>query len=153
MDLTGLDAIEAELNKYSIRFRNKALRRALSEGSELVRAEAERLAPVGRVTTGWMAFLDDPNKPRLKEHIGKQISVSRKRAWARVGIMYKFVRHGHLVEFGARPHFMRIGNRVIYHPGIVRKQPFMRPAVDGKGTEAINLMGQILFDIVFGGLP
>lgn len=149
LDLEGLERLEKKLNELPIRIRNKALRKALDKGSEVVLEEAIRLCPKRKPTVGWMAFLEDDNES-LHDNIKKQVSVTRRYAWARVGVDYKKVRHGHLVEFGVSPHMIRIANRIFRHPG-TRRQPFMRPAFDTKGEKAVEIMSNILYDVAMEG--
>ena len=70
-----------------------------------------------------------PAFPYLRRRVGAGKSSGR------VGVDHKKVKHGHMVEFGTRPH--RVGK--FHHPG-ARKQPFMRPAFDYKGDKALDIM-------------
>jgi HK97 gp10 family phage protein len=131
--ITGLDEIEKRLQQLPEKLRRKAIRQALKDGTEIVRAEAAMKAPRRRPGRGWMGFVERDDGPHLRDNITSKVSVTNKGATGRVGVDYKKVKHGHLVEFGTKPH--RIGK--LHHPG-ARKQPFMRPAFDGKGDEAVN---------------
>ncbi len=158
IDLEGLDRLEKKLQELPEKLRRKSLRQALKAGTNIVKDEAKRLAPkAGRaIKDDFLFFLSGPDLPKhLRDHIVSQVTVTGDRAWGRVGIDYRQVRHGHLVEFGTSPHpiKIKINNRTITvnHPGS-RKQPFMRPAVENKGEEAVNTMANMLFDAVMEGI-
>lgn len=127
-EIRGLDEIERRLQALPEKLRRKHLRTILRDGSELIRAEAEQKCP--RAPTP-----STPSAGHLADAIVKKVTVTNRYASARVGIDYSKVKHGHLVEFGTKPH--KVGKR--QHPG-ARRQPFMRPAFDYKGNEALNLM-------------
>lgn len=131
--ISGLDQIQKRLQELPEKIRKKHIRKALKDGSELVRAEAAMRAPRRKPGRGWMGFVERDDGPHLRDNITSRVTVGQKDASARVGIDYKKVHHGHLVEFGTKPH--RIGK--LHHPGS-RKQPFMRPAWDAKGDESVD---------------
>jgi HK97 gp10 family phage protein len=135
IQIRGLDEIEKRLQALPEKLRRKSIRKALKDGTEIVRAEAALRAPRRRPGIGWMGFVERDDEPHLKDNITSKVSVTAKGASGRVGIDYKKVRHGHLVEFGTKPHM--IGK--LHHPG-ARKQPFMRPAFDYKGDESVDVM-------------
>ena len=149
IDLEGLERLESLLEQLPIKLQRKALRSSLQHGTEIVKEEARRNCPKRKPAHGWMAFVEDLDQPSLHDNIVSKVTVSKTRAWGRVGIDYKKVRHGHLVEFGTEPH--RQKKLGIQHPG-ARKRPFMRPAVDNKGEEAANVMANELYDAVIEGL-
>ncbi|RPH38363.1 hypothetical protein EHM92_00330 [bacterium] len=152
--IKGLDEIAKRLQALPEKLRRKSIRKALNDGTELVRAEAARLAPSGGTGAVMMAghIIGFDGGPKLKDNIVTKVSVGNTEgragmsdidAYARVGIDYKKVKHGHLVEFGAKPHKIKIkinGKTItVQHPG-AKKQPFMRPAFDNKGSDAVNTM-------------
>lgn len=138
IQIKGLDEISKRLEALPEKLRRKELKSALTEGAELVRSAAAAKAhrnPKGPT---------HPKAGHLADAIIMKVVIGRTEdragvegvdAYARVGVDYKKVKHGHLVEFGTKPH--RVGKR--QHPGS-RKQPFMRPAFDEKGDEALNTM-------------
>ena len=135
VQITGLDGIEKRLELLPEKLRRKAIRQALTDGTELIRDDAQARVPMRKPVRGWMAFLAREDEPHLRDAIVSRVSVTAKGASGRVGVDYKKVRHGHLVEFGTKPH--RVRN--FQHPGS-RKQPVMRPAVDTKGDQAVDVM-------------
>lgn len=144
MDLQGLDELEKKLNELPIRIRNRGLRQALNAGTDIIQTEAMRLAPKGSPEAGWESFVGSEFK--LADNISKRVSVSKTRSWGRVGIDWTKIRYGHLVEFGHRIVLKRrdTGRRS-------KKIPFMRPAYDSKGDQAVDKMANILYDVIFGG--
>lgn len=132
INIRGLDEIERRLQALPDKIRRKHVRKALQDGSELVRAEAAGLVARRKIAHGWEGFVERPGA-HLKDFIVTKVTVTGVNATARVGLDYKKVHHGHLVEFGTRPH--KVGKR--QHPG-ARKQPFMRPAFDSKGDAAVE---------------
>ena len=145
IEFKGLDEVEMRLQALPEKVRRKTLRQALTQATEMIRAEAERRCPHRkpvRPGSGWEAFVDR-DLIHLHEAITSRVSVGKMSAFGRVGIDYKKVRHGHLVEFGTKPHM--IGK--LKHPGS-DKQPFMRPAFDAKGDEAVRILVDALFQAV-----
>lgn len=120
VEIKGLDEIDRRLKALPEKLRRRAIRQALKDGTELVRAEAEK-----RVKRSKYA-------PHLYDNIASKISVTAKQAHGIVGISNK-VAHGHLLEFGTKPHM--VGE--VKHPG-GEKHPFMRPAYDSHGDAAVE---------------
>lgn len=151
ISIRGLDEIERRLQQLPEKLRRKAIRKALKDGSEILRAEAERnVSKIVRkrpIKNDFLLFLRGPdirgNRPRLKDAVVSTIKVGAGDASARVGLDYKKVHHGHLVEFGTNEHWIKIklrGKTIrLHHPGSLA-QPFMRPAFDSKGKEAVDTM-------------
>jgi HK97 gp10 family phage protein len=135
MKFTGLEEVERRLQALPERVRKKTLRKTIAQATEIIRAEAERRCPHRKPVkpgSGWEAFVDR-DLIHLHEAIASRVNVGKKSAFGRVGIDYKKVRHGHLVEFG---HKWKTKSK----SGITRKFPFMRPAFDAKGEEAVRLL-------------
>jgi HK97 gp10 family phage protein len=147
MKMSGLNEIELRLNELPQKVKTKHLRAALAAGAEVIRAEAARLAPhrkPARPGTGWQAFVTD-SRIRLRDAIVSKATVGPKSgAIAIVGIDYKKVHHGHLLEFGTRAHDIPVrtrGGKIrIIHMKDTKKQPFMRPAFDNKGDLATQII-------------
>lgn len=162
VEIKGLDEIEKRLQALPEKIRRKYIRTALKEGSDLILEEARSKVKRSQV-------MRHPKAGHLADAIVSRISVGMNSASARVGVDYKKVSTGHLVEFGTKPHQVglkvksgpRKGQRRIIrfsdgtfrfaiseqHPG-ARKQPFMRPAYDAKGDEALNIMLTMLAQAV-----
>lgn len=121
--IKGLKEIEQRLQKLPEKVRRKHLRGALKDGSDIVREDAEQRA---RKRMG-------KRPPHLADHVVNKVTVGANFATALVGINYKVVKHGHLVEFGTKAH--RIGKRK--HKG-TDPHPFMRPAYDAKAENATD---------------
>ena len=148
ISIKGLDAIKQRLQALPDKIQRKHIRRALKDGSEVVRAEAElRVSRIVRKMPkdNFLFFLRRPDMgPRLRNNVTSKVSVNAGGGTATVGLDYKKVHHGHLVEFGTKPHkiIIKLANGktiIVNHPGS-KAQPFMRPAFDGKGNEAVELM-------------
>lgn len=137
----GLDEIERRLQKLPEKLRRKSLKEVLQKGLDLVADEARIRAPRRGINKGWEAFID--RGTRLADAIVTKVSVTAKAAAGKVGIDTKKARHGHLLEFGTKPH--KIGKR--QHPGS-KPRPFMRPAIDSKGDDSLNTMASKLVKAV-----
>jgi len=149
--IRGLDEIERRLKLLPEKLRRKSIRKALKDGSEIVRAEAERsVSKIVRkrpIKDDFLLFLRGPDirgkHGRLRDNVVSTVKVGAGDASARVGLDYKKVHHGHLVEFGTKPHWIKIklrGRTIrLHHPGSAA-QPFMRPAFDNKGNESVDTM-------------
>ncbi len=140
IQIRGLDEIEKRLQKLPEKLRRRHLKEVLQEGLALVYEEARIRAP-RRLSKGWEAFVD--RGTRLVDAIAVTVSVTAKKATGKVGIDVKKARHGHLLEFGTKPH--KIGK--LQHPG-TKPRPFMRPAMDAKGDDALRRMSEKLVKAV-----
>jgi HK97 gp10 family phage protein len=127
VSIKGLDEIEKRLQAVPDKLRRKYLRMALIEGTKPIEEEAQHKVRVGL------------NAPHLRDAITSKITIGANFSTARVGVDYKKVKHGHLLELGTDPHM--IGRR--QHRG-GRKYPFMRPAFDAKGDNSLDRMLTIL---------
>lgn len=158
--IRGLDEIARRLQLLPEKLRRKSIRKALNDGAEIIRAEAERnVSKIVRkrpIKDDFLLFLRGPDirgkGGRLRDNVITTVKVGSKEgragmedidAYARVGLNYKKVHHGHLVEFGTKPHWIKIKLRDrtirLHHPGSAA-QPFMRPAFDNKGNESVDTM-------------
>jgi len=143
VEIKGLKEIGEKLAEMPKRVRNKHLRRIMNWGSEIVRRDVEARAPKGsraRPDIGWMAFIEADGGPRLSENIVTKVVIHQSGdATATVGIDYKKVAHGHLVEFGTRAHWIPVGKGRVLHPGS-KPHPFVRPAYVAKARESLEYM-------------
>lgn len=141
--MEGMSAIQMHLQQLPEKVRRKHLRKALNDAMELVREEAVRHIPPRKISHGWEAFVTYPGA-HLKDSVIKEVSIRAAGAFGKVGLDYKKVHHGHLVEFGTRKHWIKIKTRRgktmrLQHPG-ARKHPFMRVAFANKSDEAVDLL-------------
>ena len=139
IDLEGLERLEKKLKELPTRMRNKILRKALNNGTNVIYEEAIRLCPRPSAID-----LAESNEPHLVDAIAKRITVNKRRTWGRVGVDYTIKPTGHLVEFG---HRIVIGRRDVGRR--TRKVPFMRPSYDAKGDEAVDIMANQIYDYIF----
>lgn len=150
LEVKGLAEIERKLQSLPENVRKKHVRKALQDGSDLVRSDAQRrVAAISarRVKDDFLFFLRAPDIHHLKDYVVSKIKVGVRGAYAIVGLDYKKVRHGHLVEFGTKPHKIKIGRITINHPG-AKKQPFMRPAFDAHSDRSVGVITTQLRDAV-----
>lgn len=148
--IEGLAEIEKRLQALPENVRKKHVRKALQDGSELVRVDVQRrVAAISarRIKDDFLFFLRAPDMKHLKDYVVSKVKVGVRGAYAIVGLNYKEVRHGHLVEFGTKPHKIKIGKITINHPG-AKKQPFMRPAFDAQGDKSVDVITTQLRDAV-----
>lgn len=144
VDIKGLAEIERRLRELPEKVRRKHVRKSLKDATEIVRSDAQRRAPREDMTMDmWDYIYGVDTGPHLKDNITSKVTVGANGASGKVGIDYKKVHHGHLVEFGTKPH--RIGK--FSHPG-AKKHPFMRPAFDARGDEAVEVITTQLRDAV-----
>ena len=138
VNVSGLADIQRMLDTLPAKIEANVMRGALRAGSNVIRDEAKRLAPVkgGALRASIRVSL------RLKAgRIAAQIKAGDKRAW-----------YAHLVEFGTARHWIKPKNRkslffsglareIVDHPG-GRPVPFMRQAFDAKATAALDAVAE-----------
>jgi HK97 gp10 family phage protein len=143
IEVTGLAGLQALLDELPARIEGNVVRGGLRAAAKVVEMEAKRLCPVGK--TG---DLRDSIRVTLRSKHG-HIS-----ATVKAGNAKSF--YAHMVEFGTARHWIKPKNRkslfvagllreAVDHPG-AKKEPFMRPAIDGKADEAIDAMAAYLRD-------
>ena len=141
IEVKGLAGLQALLDELPARIEGNVVRGALRAGAKVVSDEAKRLCPVGK--TG---DLRDSIRVSLRSKHGR-ITATVKAGNARAF-------YAHMVEFGTARHWIKPKNRkslfvagllreAVDHPG-AKKEPFMRPAIDGKADEAIDAMAAYL---------
>ena len=139
--VTGLAGLQALLDELPARVEGNVVRGGLRAAAKVVETEAKRLCPVGK--TG---DLRDSIRVSLRSKHGR-ISATVKAGDAKAY-------YAHMVEFGTARHWIKPKNRkslfvagllreAVDHPG-AKKEPFMRPAIDGKANEAIDAMAVYL---------
>ena len=141
--VTGMAGLQALLDELPARIEGNVVRGGLRAAAKVVEAEAKRLCPVGK--TG---DLRDSIRVSLRSkhgHISATVKAGNAKAY-----------YAHMVEFGTARHWIKPKNRkslfvagllreAVDHPG-AKKEPFMRPAIDGKANEAIEAMAAYLRD-------
>lgn len=147
-DLRGFAELDAKLRALPNAVAGELLKDAVRAGGTVIRDEARRRAP--RKTGTLVKYL------RVRILRGRRGSG----VTARIGTSARAF-YAMWLELGARPHLIankqKSGKRVlanseagvIYgkvaaHPG-VKPRPFLRPALDAKGPEAVRVMGQVLW--------
>lgn len=110
--IKGMATLERRLRALSDNARGELLRKAVLEGAEIIRDEAERLAPkrTGRGAAG----------------IKTTAKASGSRATAEIGYDKKEAWHLRFAELGTKHH---------------SAQPHLRPAIDTKKGEAVQAVG------------
>ena len=143
IEVTGLAGLQALLDELPARIEGNVVRGGLRAAAKVVEMEAKRLCPVGK--TG---DLRDSIRVTLRSkhgHISATVKAGNAKAF-----------YAHMVEFGTARHWIKPKNRkslfvagllreAVDHPG-AKKEPFMRPAIDGKADEAIDAMAAYLRD-------
>ena len=141
IEVTGLAGLQALLDELPARVEGNVVRGGLRAAAKVVEMEAKRLCPVGK--TG---ALRDSIRVTLRSkhgHISATVKAGNAKAF-----------YAHMVEFGTARHWIKPKNRkslfvagllreAVDHPG-AKKEPFMRPAIDGKANEAIDAMAAYL---------
>ena len=141
INVTGLAELQALLDELPARIEGNVVRGGLRVADKVVEAEAKRLCPVGKTED-----LRDSIRVSMRSKHGR-ISATVKAGNARAF-------YAHMVEFGTARHWIKPKNRkslfvagllreAVDHPG-AKKEPFMRPAIDGKADEAIDAMAVYL---------
>ena len=139
--VTGLAELQALLDELPARIEGNVVRGGLRAAAKVVETEAKRLCPVGK-----SGDLRDSIRVSLRSKHGR-ISATVKAGDAKAY-------YAHMVEFGTARHWIKPKNRkslfvagllreAVDHPG-AKKEPFMRPAIDGKANEAIDAMAVYL---------
>lgn len=139
----GLAELQALLDELPAKIEANVVRGGLRQAAKVVEAEAKRLCPVGK--TG---ALQDSIRVSMRAKHG-HISATVKAGGGKVF-------YAAMVEYGTARHWIKPKNRkslfvagllreAVDHPG-AKKQPFMRPAIDGKASEAVDTMAAYMRD-------
>jgi len=143
--IDGAAELDKVLQALPPKLRKKVLGPATRSGALIIRKEAESLAPY-----------DEGRESGA--HLKDEIIARKKR---RTNDIYQVgpssrVPHAHLVEYGTgprvfkNPHWVLLGGYnwvYVTHAGTMTPQPFLRPAVDNKGREAVDKIGQRLGEL------
>ena len=129
LEIKGLDEIERRLQRLPEKLRRKSIKKVMTDSAETIRSEAARRCRKNPKGPTW------PKTGHLADAVAQKVSVKAEKSTAKIGIDYSKAHHGHLVEFGHRivVHKKDTGKRT-------RKFPFMRPAFDSKGDEALDTL-------------
>jgi HK97 gp10 family phage protein len=130
IQIHGLDEIEKRLKALPEKLRKRSIKRAFQDGLDIL-ADEIRLRVPRRLSAGWEAFVDRGTS--LADAVASALTVGAQKTAGKVGLDYTKTRHGHLLEFGTKPH--KIGKR--QHPGS-KARPFMRPSFDSRGDAAVD---------------
>ena len=116
--------------------------------------EAKRLCPIGAPSDAEKKHGAQPGELRKSIRISIKVRSGKVVASVKAGNAKAF--YTHMVEYGTARHLIKPKNRkslfiagifkeVIDHPG-AQKKPFMRPALDGKSSAAIDAMAEYIRD-------
>jgi hypothetical protein len=126
-NIEGGKEIEAALKRLPVEYQKKALYNAFRAGALKVAKEAARKAPT----------------PELGEALTVRKPTRRQRTTpgtvAVVALRRPVSRLAHLFEFGSAPRKQKDGHETGQHPA----RPFLRPALDLMGPEAIRAIAEI----------
>lgn len=144
-DISAFKDLEKLLKQLPEPLAKKALEDAARAGANLLRREIRARAPQG--------------EGKLKRNI--LVKKNKRTKYAvnyKVGVAGK-IYYAHFIEFGTSPHLIAAKRKKlltdgqeafgkeVQHPG-QSARPFLRPAVDAKGQEAIATFGQKLSETV-----
>jgi HK97 gp10 family phage protein len=130
--MTGLKELLAKLEALPPKLAKRVIRPALQAGAEIIQQEMGILAPreTGFLTTNIAVSVVVHNDLAAEAHIGPD-----KAAW-----------YGKFAELGTAPHTETSKNGKTWsHPG-ESPRPFMRPAIESKGGEAVQAMADEIRD-------
>lgn len=142
MNVRGLSQLADELASFGEAVAKKHMLKATMEASASVLEYARKKAPRGKGNKRNSAgskighLADDLQKVKAKARNGSEVRY----------VIGSYFHSGllHLVEFGTQPHRQGQGD----HPGS-RPQPFLRPAIDEGGGEAIDVFAKRIMEGVY----
>jgi len=134
LNVKGLSDLNKLLNEFPAKVEGNIMRGAMRAGAKVFEDRAKQLVPV--------------KSGSLRDSIKVRTRSKRGRVSATVSAGDKKAFYAHMVEFGTAQHFIKPKSRkslffaglamdVVDHPG-AKSKPFMRPALDGGQTEAVN---------------
>lgn len=145
--ISGGKEIYARLQQIPVEYETKLMRNALARGAKVIKEEAILRAPI---ETG-----------DLRDAIKTTRDTNRRtgQVIAKVKLLGEHSYIGHFMEYGVLPHIigdegqlLRVGEGFargpIQHPGH-SEHPFMRPALDSAGPEAVQVISKYLRDNLF----
>lgn len=146
--IEGLADLQQLLDELPAKIEANVVRGGLRAGAKIVADEAKRLCPVGEAVPKG----ETPGALRDSIHVSLRSKKGRVQATIKAGGAKAF--YAAMVEFGTARHWIKPKHRqslfvaglfkeAVDHPGATRK-PFMRPAIDGKAQEAVEVMAEYL---------
>ncbi|MDA8256445.1 MAG: HK97 gp10 family phage protein [Betaproteobacteria bacterium] len=141
--ISGLAELQTLLDELPAKIESNIVRGGLRTAAKVVELEARRLCPIGKTS----ALRDSIHVSMRAKH--GHISATIKAGGAKAF-------YAHMVEYGTARHWIKPKNRkslfvaglmkeAVDHPG-AKKEPFMRPAIDGKAADAIQTMADYMRD-------
>ena len=147
--IKGLKGVQALLDALPAKIEKNFVRGGLRAAAKVVEAEAKQLCPVGDAhlpkgrTSGALRDSIHVSMRSHRDRVQATIKAGGDKAW-----------YAAMVEHGTARHWIKPKNRkslfvagllreAVDHPG-AKKEPFMRPAIDGKANEAIDAMAAYL---------
>ena len=132
--IPGLAELQKLLDELPAKIEKNIVRGALRAAAKVVSEEAKSLCPVG--------------SGALRDSIHISVRYRNGKVQANISAGNKTAFYAHMVEFGTARHLIKPKNRkslflagvfkeLVDHPG-AKKQPFMRPAIDGKANAAVS---------------
>lgn len=151
-NVKGFKELDEALKQFPIKLQRNILKSATKEGAKVIQRAAIAMAPV---ETGQLAkSIKIKIKTKRKQHTVTYIVGLNKKGW-----------YGRLVELGAGAHIIKIkskkaltiGDKIIgteiQHPGVIKRKPFMRPAIDNYADQAIAAIKTKLLQGIEKNLP
>lgn len=155
--IKNMDALSRALQQFPLRVQQNAAKRAVRQGVNVLRDEARVRVP--------------KKSGKLASSIKTTVSTQGNVTVGRVRLKGKHAYLGRFIEFGVAAHFIRAGAKkggtddpgalkidgnyvtgTILHPGFAPR-PFMRPALDSKGSEAADAVRASLAAWLSKGMP
>ena len=118
--ITGVEAVNKALEQLPQKLQDRAVKNAMAAGARVIRNEARRLVPVG------------PGPTHLRDMIVVSRTVQR-------GGKRRSVKGG--VVLGIRDEGRYYASIVEFGSSRTSPQPYMRPALDNKAQEALDVIG------------
>ncbi len=147
--IKGLEGVQALLDALSAKIEKNFVRGGLRAAAKVVEAEAKQLCPVGDAhlpkgrTSG---ALRDSIHVSMLSHRGRvqaTIKAGGDKAWYAAMVEHGTARHWIKPKNRKSLFLAGLARRAVLHPG-AKKQPFMRPAIDTKASEAIETFSAYL---------
>ncbi|WP_406735889.1 HK97-gp10 family putative phage morphogenesis protein [Thioclava sp. GXIMD4215] len=147
MHIDGLSESDRALDNLGKSMSKPVMRRSMRKAAEPMRAKAAELAPkksgglsrsvkIGSTLNGSQRKLR--RKMTLEERTAIELFLGPSYVKGDGG------NHGHLVEFGTKPHMNAGEFAGTMHPGTA-PQPFMRPAFDAEAEQTVERLKPILW--------
>lgn len=147
MQLEGFSELEKELENLSKSMGKGVLRRSLKKSAGPMVDLIKSKAPHGRGALSNSVAVSTKLDPRQRAQHRKMFRDDRASIEMFIGPSYNIGdggRHGHLVEFGTKPHVNGGKFAGTLHPG-TPPQPFMRPAWEQDKVAMLDRLGKELW--------